>query len=63
MTYLNELLVEQRVAQLRRAGELTRPVGTPSPRQPRRSLRAVSGRALVRLGERLAQPAGTPATR
>jgi hypothetical protein len=54
-------LVEQRFAALRRPESL-RPTRTREPAAPTRSVRAGLGRALVRLGERLAAPAGAAAT-
>jgi hypothetical protein len=63
MTYLNELLVEQRVADLQRAGTSVRVVQTAHPGGWRRFARSAASRSLVSLGERVAPPARTPVTR
>jgi hypothetical protein len=62
MTYQMELLVEQRVAELRKLGAKSAPAA-PSPVTRRRPAREALGRGLVRLGYRLAQPAGAAAVR
>jgi hypothetical protein len=62
MNYELELLVEQRLADLRRTAAVSRSL----PRRPaswRRSVRVRLGQTLLRLGDRLAQPAGAPAIR
>jgi hypothetical protein len=57
MTYQTEQLIEQRLADLRRAGE--RSLRSPArPARSRRPVREALGGTLVRLGDRLAQPAG-----
>jgi hypothetical protein len=62
MTYQLELLVEERLADLRRTAATDR--GRSSRRMTwRPSLKVRLGQVLLRLGERLAQPAGTPAVR
>jgi hypothetical protein len=62
MTYQMELWVEQRLAELREAGAASR--GLPSnPHRWRRSLRVQLGESLIRIGDRLGQPAGAPAIR
>ena len=64
MSYLNELLIEQRVADRRRVSESSRRVAAVGgSRSWRRTARAAAARALVRCGERLAPPAATPVTR
>jgi hypothetical protein len=62
MTYQLELLVEQRLADLRRTAAASRS----EERRPvpvRRPVRVRLGEILVRAGDRLAQPAGAPAIR
>jgi hypothetical protein len=62
MHYELELLVEQRLADLRRTAARSRSL----PRRPlswRRSMRVRLGQILLRLGDRLAQPAGAAAIR
>jgi hypothetical protein len=62
MTYQMELLIEQRLADLRRAGAASQNL----PRNPhtwRRAVRVRLGGTLVRIGDRLGQPAGAPALR
>jgi hypothetical protein len=62
MHYELELLVEQRLADLRRTAGASQSL----PRRPlwwRRSLRVRLGQLLVRVGDRLAQPAEAPAIR
>jgi hypothetical protein len=62
MQYELELLVEQRLADLRRTAGASRSL----PSRPlwwRRSLRVRLGQLLVRVGDRLAQPAEAPAIR
>jgi hypothetical protein len=62
MTYQLELLVEERLADLRRTAATTRSL----PSRPlgwRRPVRVRLGQILLRLGDRLAQPAGAPAVR
>jgi hypothetical protein len=62
VTYEMELLAQERLADLRGTTVL-RPTTYSETGRWRRSLRTALGRALVRLGSRLAQPAGVPATR
>jgi hypothetical protein len=62
MTYELELLVEQRLADLRRTAAATRSLEL-RPVAPRHSVRVRLGEILVRVGDRLAQPAGAPAVR
>jgi hypothetical protein len=62
MTYQMELMIEQRLADLRRAGEASQSLPA-NPHTWRRAARARLGGRLVRLGDRLAQPAGVPAIR
>jgi hypothetical protein len=57
-----ELLVEQRLADLRRAGAASRSLPS-NPLTWRRALRVWLGGSLVRIGDRLGQPAGAPAIR
>jgi hypothetical protein len=62
MHYELELLVEQRLADLRRTAARSWSL----PRRPlswRRSMRVRLGQILLRLGDRLAQPAGAAAIR
>jgi hypothetical protein len=62
MTYQLELLVEERLADLRRTAAASQ---SPQrrPGASRRSVRVRLGQTLVRVGDRLAQPAGVPALR
>jgi hypothetical protein len=62
MTYQMELMIEQRLADLRRAGEASQSLPA-NPLMRRRTARERLGRILVRLGDRLGQPAGVPAVR
>jgi hypothetical protein len=62
MTYQLELLVEQRLADLRRAGEASQRLPDNPPGR-RHALRVRLGASLVRIGDRLGQPAGAPAIR
>jgi hypothetical protein len=62
MQYELELLAEQRLADLRRTAGASQSL----PRRPlssRRSVRVRLGQVLLRLGNRLAPPAGAPAIR
>jgi hypothetical protein len=62
MTYQMEMLIEQRLADLRRAGEASQKL--PRNRHAwRRAVRRRLGESLVRIGDRLGQPAGAPAIR
>jgi hypothetical protein len=62
MTYQLELLVEQRLADLRRTGEASQR-WTRRPATSRRPVKMRLGQILVRVGDRLAQPAGAAALR
>jgi hypothetical protein len=62
MNYQMELMVEQRVTELRQRGTAHTP-SAPSSATRRRPAREALGRGLVRLGYRLALPAGSPAIR
>jgi hypothetical protein len=62
MSYLTEQLVKERVADRHRDRPGHHPDPSRSRRRPVRMLRATTGRALVRLGERLAPaPSTSPA--
>jgi hypothetical protein len=62
MTYELELLAEQRLADLRRTAAASRNLPN-RPLSGRRSVRVSLGQILLRLGDRLAQPAGAHAIR
>jgi hypothetical protein len=62
MQYELELLAEQRLADLRRTAGASRSLPRRS-LSSRRSVRVRLGQVLLRLGNRLAQPAGAPAIR
>jgi hypothetical protein len=62
MTYQMELLIEQRLADLRRAGEASQSLPGGSPAR-RHAARLRLGGILVRLGDRLGQPAGVATIR
>lgn len=62
MTYQMELMIEQRVADLRRVGEASQRLPG-NPLTWRRAARVRLGGILVRLGDRLGQPTTAPAIR
>jgi hypothetical protein len=63
MTYQTELLMQQRMSELRQANASRRLPATSRSHTGPSAARASLGRALVRVGDRLAQPAGVPAHR
>jgi hypothetical protein len=62
MTYQMELMIEQRLADLRKAGEASQRLPD-NPLTFQRAARLRLGGILVRLGDRLGQPTGVPAIR
>jgi hypothetical protein len=62
MNYELELLAGQRLTDLRRTAAASRSLPS-SPVSWRRSARVRLGQTFLRLGDRLAQPAGAPAVR
>jgi hypothetical protein len=63
MTYQTQLLMHQRTAELRKAASSRRRRDESLSHARLSAAQASLGRALVRVGDRLAQPAGVPAHR
>jgi hypothetical protein len=60
-SYGHQLLVEQRVAELRHDAAMRTNRSKRPARKSARTLRRATGRVLVKVGERLAAPSGTAA--